>query len=166
MYERQKRTCHTRPSREMLKFTDRTKVGCINLFDMSKRLNVLPRAQVLSTTSKFHAVDVLCLSPFCLGSVYDLKISHGGRVMPFTFLPRYCLRPQNFMRWTCYASFTFLKILLRPPLHPKVLGVVRPIVTNLKAWSHACRLVPHRPTHEKRMPFNDLKTNDVDKGEK
>ena len=24
--------------------------------------------------------------------------------------------------------------------------------------------VPHRPTHEKRIPFNDIKTNDVDKG--
>ncbi len=27
-------------------------------------------------------------------------------------------------------------------------------------------IVPHRPTYEKRMPFNDLKTNDVDKGKK
>ena len=33
----------------------------------------------------------------------------------------------------------------------------------LKALSHECRIVPHRPTHEKRMTFNAWKANDVDK---
>ena len=35
----------------------------------------------------------------------------------------------------------------------------------LKAWSHECRIVPHRPTHQKQIKFNAWKTNDVDKGE-
>ncbi len=28
----------------------------------------------------------------------------------------------------------------------------------LKSWSHECRIVPHRPTHEKRMTFKDADT--------
>ncbi len=27
-------------------------------------------------------------------------------------------------------------------------------VVNVKALSHECRILPHRPTHEKRMSFN------------
>ena len=40
------------------------------------------------------------------------------------------------------------------------------VTSLLQGWSHKCHIVPHGPTHEERMPFNDLKKNDVDKGEK
>ncbi len=33
----------------------------------------------------------------------------------------------------------------------------RLIIISVKDWSQECHIIPHRPTHEKRMPFNDLK---------
>ena len=33
-------------------------------------------------------------------------------------------------------------------------GKLSQMIVNLKAWSHECRIVPHRPTHEKQMTFN------------
>ncbi len=59
-----------------------------------------------------------------------------------------------------------LLFLIRLDLYGNPFGFERYKFVHIKAWSHECRIVPHRPTHEKRMPFNDLKTNDLDKGEK
>ena len=58
-------------------------------------------------------------------------------------------------------TFNYLFCPFRLPLHVDFLA----IKFHIKAWSNECRMVPHRPTHKKRMLFNDLETNDVDKGE-